>query len=74
MIPHVVTVAELDALPNGSVVLDDNDVVCRRNPWMDNDPPLWFPLDGPSAFDRDFGLAAEDVSLPVRVLWVGDAA
>lgn len=64
----VTTVEQLDALPDRTVILDADGAVLRRNPWLSDVPPLWFPLDGYSGMDRDLGLLAEDVDLPARII------
>lgn len=64
----VTTVEQLDALPDRAVILDVDGVVLRRNPWLSENPALWFPLDGYSSLEQDFGIAADEIDLPARVI------
>lgn len=63
----VTTVEQLDALPEGTVILDADDAVLRRNPWRSR-PGRWYPLDGFDAYDRDFGIKIDKIPLPARVI------
>lgn len=64
----VTTVADLDALPDRTVIIDADDTVLRRNPWHSESPVKWYPFDGDEPYERDFGITAEDVTLPARVI------
>mgnify|MGYP003593333380 CR=1 FL=1 len=63
------SVEDLQTLPDRSIILDADDVTYRLNPWDVDREPRWYPFDGPSAFARDFGVQAGDISFPVTVLW-----
>ena len=64
------TPAELNALPTLSVILDADGVVVRRDPWGEfHDAPRWHPLDGLDHSAHDFGLNADEVQLPARLIW-----
>lgn len=63
------SVETLAVLPNRSIILDAEDVTYRLNPWHMDSVPRWYPFDGSSAYERDFGVQAGDISFPVTVLW-----
>lgn len=60
------TPEELDTLPNGTVILDDNDEFHRLNPYGMDEDRTWFPawLSG-NASAQDFGQTPQ---LPARVV------
>ncbi|MGW4720841.1 hypothetical protein [Nocardia sp. NPDC004260] len=64
---RIETPEELDALPDGTVILDANEEFHRLNPYGMSEPRTWFPawLTG-NAYATDFG---QDPELPAVVLW-----
>lgn len=65
------TVDALMALPDRSIILDANDVTYRLNPWHSERDRTWYPFDGSSAFERDFGVDVDDIALPATLLHEG---
>ncbi len=57
--------SELEQLPVQSVIFD-GDLNVLSNLYAQQ---IWHPLSGYSEYERDFGVSAEDVILPVHVLW-----
>ena len=70
------SVAQLDALPHRSVILDRDGAVLRRDPWgVFHDSPKWHPLDSEGgAYENDFGLDPGEVKLDALLLWHPDWA
>lgn len=64
----VTMVEQLDALPDRTVILDSDDTVLRRNPWHSESPVKWYPFDGDEAYERDFGITADAIEFPARVI------